>query len=432
MGKIADAYVEIGANTSRFRSAIESLKDQAQSLFDRFTGIEGSGRLFGSLLASGFGKAIVALGAAAAAAAAFAVTLDQIYSRDKAQKFEDSIQGWTQGFRGLQEQVKFTDAKIAEIMGRDATGGNGGWLSISSWKALGERVIGLESMTSQVARNMNNAATASKLFADNLVRAAVAGQQQSDQKMGATFFAGLRKTAGQTEEERINAAAMKNVLDAQGGTRVAEQVLAFLKKNPDLIESGRAPIDQAQEMTGALARGDLATTKLFGDVFDIAGERVKVLAEEFDAATGAAEELQKIEEDRRNRDQKNLLAIGKMQEDLFAEVAKKADDAKKRQEEFLNGQIRQMDRQTKEASKLFVELPEKELEARQKLAEFEQARSDRMRDQFMFADLRTARDRLFTAAVDAKQDNLTASKMRDEISRVVEALGKLQAKWGMQ
>jgi hypothetical protein len=402
MGKIADAYVEVGAKTTGFRAALGGLKGQLGGILDQITGIGGSAEILSAMLASGFGKAILLAGGLAAAAAGVALALDAVFSRDDDQKFADSVAGLTSGFRGLSEEIKNTDKKIAEIMSRDATGGNGGWFSLSSWKALGERVVGIESMTSQIARNMNNAVTASKLFADNLVRGAIGGQMQADQKMGATLFAGLRKTAGQSEEERINAAAMKNVLDAQGGTRVAEQVLSFLRKNPDLVEAGRAPKDQALEMAGALARGDSPTTRLLGDMFDIAGERAKILAEEFESATGAGAELAQIEKDR---------------------IA--------RLKEFADADLQRQQRATEQASKDLLKLEDQQATTTERLAQFQQDRAEQLTKSFQFAGLSESRDRLFTAAQDAKKDELTASKMQQEIDRVVVALDKLKLKWEM-
>jgi hypothetical protein len=414
MGKIADAYVEIGANTSKFRSAIEGLKEEAKSLFDRFTGIEGSGRMLGSLISSGFGKAIIALGATAAAAVTVAYALDQIYSRADDQKFSDSVKGWTAGFRGLNEEVKRTDEKIKAIMERDATGSNGGWRSGSSWKALLERLTGVESMSSQVARNMNNAATASKLFADNMVKAAVAGRDAGFAKQGAAAAAGLMGPAGQREETRINAAAFQRIMDQQGGVRVHEQVLQFLRQNPDLIPQGGTPAIEAKTLTGALMNGDLDATRLFGDIFDIAGERAKVLAEEFDEATGIAQELAKIETD-----------AAKERIELAKEQAR-------RDQEFADAQLRRMERETQTAARDMIRLEDQRATATERLAEFEQERAQKIIDSFMFADLKTARDRLFTAAIDNRKDDLTATKMKDEVTRIVDALGKLQAKWGLQ
>ena len=439
MGKIADAYVEIGANTSKFRNAIESLKEEAKSLFDRFTGIEGSGRLFGSLISSGFGKAIVALGAAAAAVGVVSYALDQLYSRDDDQKFSESVKGWTSGFRGLNEEVKRTDEKIKAIMERDATGGNGGWVSIGSWKALFERLTGVESMSSQVARNMNNAATASKLFADNMVKAAVAGRDAGFAKQGAAAAAGLMGPAGQREEQRINAAAFQRIMDAQGGIRVEEQVLRFLRQNPDLVPRGTAPAIEAKTLTGALMNGDLDATRLFGDVFDIASERAKVLAEEFDEATGRAEELARIEKEAADEKIKTAEFIAREQREFDRMIMKDEEDARKRQleaireqEQFRMGQARAMNRETDQASREWLNLQEQQGEAAARLAEFEKERAQRINDSFMFADLRTARNRLFTAAVDNRRDDLTASKMKDEVTRIVDALGKIQAKWGLQ
>lgn len=402
MGKIADAYVEIGAKTSGFRSALEGLKGQMGGLLDQITGVSGSGAMLSSLLASGFGKAILLAGGLAAAAAATAIALDAVFSRDDDQKFADSVAGLTSGFRGLAEEIKHTDKKIAEIMSRDATGGNGGWFSLSSWKALGERIVGIETMSSQIARNMNNAATASKLFADNLVRGAIAGRDQSLLKRGAEAAAGLRRTAGQQEEMRINAAAFKNVMDEQGGVRVFEQVLDNLRKNPSLVPAGMAPKEEAMRVVGALEEGDLATTKLFGQMFGVAEERAKILADEFEKATGAGKELARIENER---------------------IAK--------EKEFADARLKNQQRQTDQAAKDLIKLEDQHATMTERLAQFQQDRADRLRSSFQFVGLADARDRLFMAAQDAKKDDLTASKMQNEIDRVVKALDSLKLKWDM-
>ena len=402
MGKIADAWVEIGAKTSGFANALQGLKGQLGGVLDSITGVSGSGQMLSSLLAGGFGKVILIAGGLAAAVAAVGYALDQIYSRDDDQKFADSVAGLTSGFRGLSEQIKHTDKKIQDIMSRDATGGNGGWFSLSSWKALGERVIGVETMSSQIARNMNNAVTASKLFADNMVRAAIAGQQQSDQKLGAQAAAGMLKTAGMREEERISTEAFKRVVDVQGGARIFEQLREEFRKNPAMMQAGQSPDEAAKIAVGQLARGEQAATKLFGNLFDLPAERAKVLAEEFDQATGAAGELARMEQDRIDKEK-----------------------------EFADARLKLQQRETEQAAKDMIKLEEQQATMTERLAQFQADRSEQLKKSFQFAGLSEARDRLFMAAQDAKKDELTASKMQGEIDKVVKALDKLQMKWNM-
>ena len=206
-----------------------------------------------------------------------------------------------------------------------------------------------------------------------------------------------------------------------------------------MVPGGSSPAEQAQIATGALIGGDLATTKLFGDAFDIAGERAKVLAEEFDEATGRAEELARIEKEAADEKIKTAEFIAREQREFDRMIMKDEEDARKRQleaireqEQFRMGQARAMNRETDQASREWLNLQEQQGEAAARLAEFEKERAQRINDSFMFADLRTARNRLFTAAVDNRRDDLTASKMKDEVTRIVDALGKIQAKWGLQ
>jgi hypothetical protein len=422
VGKIADAYIELGANDKPFKEKLkdivhsvrrtsfnikESLKeafsaDNVGMLTERLTGSGEAGQVAATLIASGFGKGMIIAGGLAAAVAGVAVALDQVFSRDDDQKFADSVAGLTSGFRGLSEEIKNTDKKIAEIMSRDATGGNGGWFSLSSWKALGERIVGIETMSSQIARNMNNAATASKLFADNLVRGAIGGQMQADQKRGAEAAAGLIQTSGQREEQRINAASFGRVVDQRGGIRIFEELREQFRKNPQLLQGGQSPMEAAQMAFGAMSRGDSATTRQFGDLFGVAEERAKILAEEFEAATGAGAELAQIEKDR----------IAKLKE-------------------FADADLARQQKATEQASKDMLKLEDQQATMSERLAQFQQDRAEQLTKSFQFAGLAEARDRLFMAAQDSKKDELTAGKMQAEIDRVVGALDKLKLKWEM-
>lgn len=402
MGKIADAYVEVGAKTTGFRAALGGLKGQLGGILDQITGVGGSAEILSSMLASGFGKAILLAGGLAVAAAGVALALDAVFSRDDDQKFADSVAGLTSGFRGLSEEIKNTDKKIAEIMSRDATGGNGGWFSLSSWKALGERIVGVETMSSQIARNMANAATASKLFADNLVRGAIGGQMQADQKRGAEAAAGLIQTSGQREEQRINAAAFSQTVDQRGGIRIFEELREQFRKNPGMLQGGQSPMEAAQMAFGAMSRGESGATRQFGDLFNVAEERAKILAEEFETATGAGAELAQIEKDR----------IAKLKE-------------------FADADLARQQRATEQASKDMLKLEDQQATMSERLAEFQQDRAEQLTKSFQFAGLSEARDRLFMAAQDSKKDELTASKMAGEIDKVVKALDSLKLEWGM-
>jgi hypothetical protein len=452
VGKIADAWVAIGAKTNVFTNALANLKNQFgqfastiggafssvfqsltggfASILTQMTGIQGSGQLFVNLLAAGFGKAILAAGLLAAAIAATAYVLDQLYSRSKDQIFADSVAGLTGGFRGLAEEIKHTDEKIKAIMEKDATGGSGGWWSISTWKAIGERVVGIETLTSQIARNMNNAATASKLFADNMVKAAIAAREQSQTKAGASMFAGLRRTAAQQEEERVNAEAMKRVLDEQGGTRVAEKVLDYLRKNPSMVPSGVAPMAEAQRVAGALESGDIEATRMFGDLFDVAGQKAKIAVDEWMKAIPATNELAKLEQDRIENEKDGALFQfdqWKRQQDLVKMVAQEqAKAAQQRRKE-----AEEMNKATEQASKEKLKLEDEQSALAERLAQFQADRAEQLNRSFQFSGLADARDRLFMAAQDSKKDELTASKMQGEIDKVVKALDKLQMKWGM-
>ena len=428
MGAIASAYVEIGADDKPFR---EKLKDLAyegkrlsfnirQGLQEAFsaenvgafvgalTGSGDAGWAAASLISAGFGKAIVAVSAVTAAAAATALALDAVFSRDDDQKFADSVAGLTSGFRGLAEEIKYTDTKIKAIIERDATGGGGGWLDVwnsktrEGWKALGERILGVETMTSQIARNMNNAVTASKLFADNLVRGALAGKEQSYQKKGAEAMAGLILSAPEKEIQRQNATAFQRALDVTGGGISAQRLLKFFRENPSELQAGQSPMEAAQAALGALMDGSAEAAEKFGHLFGLAEEKAKLAVDEWMKAIPATNELAKLEE---------------------ARIA--------RTKEFADAQIKRQQRETEQAARDLTRLEEQRGSMEERLAQFQQDRADRLAGAFQFAGIKEARDRLFMAAQDAKKDELTASKMQGEIDRVVKALYSLKLKWEM-
>ncbi len=450
MGKIADAYVEIGADDKPFREQLkdlsysvrrmsfnirESLKeafsaDNIGNLVTALTGSGDAGWVASGLISAGFGKAMLVISGVTAAAAAAALALDAVFSRDDDQKFADSVAGLSSGFRGLAEEIKYTDGKIKELMEADATGGGGGWISVSSWKALGERILGIETLTSQIARNMDNAVTASKLFADNMVRAAMAGQQQADQRKGAEAAAGLILSAPEKRIQQQNAAAFQRTLDINGGAISFNRLREFFRSNPNELEPRQSPMEAAQNAFGALQRGDPQAAERFGQIFGLAEEKAKMAVDEWLKAIPATNELAKLEEQRIER-QKDA---AKAQFDLHnREVgwAKWLTQEQEKQATARRKEADEMNRKTEQAARDIGNLQDQEGNLKDRLAEFQQDRADRLRDSFQFAGLGEARDRLFMAAQDAKKDDLTASKMQTEIDRVVKALDALKLKWEM-
>lgn len=450
MGKIADAYVEIGADDKPFREQLkdlsysvrrmsfnirESLKeafsaDNIGNLVTALTGSGDAGWVASGLISAGFGKAMLVISGVTAAASAAALALDAVFSRDDDQKFADSVAGLSSGFRGLAEEIKYTDGKIKEIMEADATGGGGGWISVSSWKALGERILGIETLTSQIARNMDNAVTASKLFADNMVRAAMAGQQQADQRKGAEAAAGLILSAPEKRIQQQNAAAFQRTLDINGGAISFNRLREFFRSNPNELEPRQSPMEAAQNAFGALQRGDPQAVERFGQIFGLAEEKAKMAVDEWLKAIPATNELAKLEEQRIERQKDAAMA----QFDLHnREVgwAKWLTQEQEKQATARRKEADEMNRKTEQAARDIGNLQDQEGNLKDRLAEFQQDRADRLRDSFQFAGLGEARDRLFMAAQDAKKDDLTASKMQTEIDRVVKALDALKLKWEM-
>lgn len=450
MGKIADAYVEIGADDKPFREQLkdlsysvrrmsfnirESLKeafsaDNIGNLVTALTGSGDAGWIASGLISAGFGKAMLVISGVTAAASAAALALDAVFSRDDDQKFADSVAGLSSGFRGLAEEIKYTDGKIKEIMEADATGGGGGWISVSSWKALGERILGIETLTSQIARNMDNAVTASKLFADNMVRAAMAGQEQAFERKGAEAAAGLILSAPERRMQEQNAAAFQRTLDVNGGAISIQRLTRFFEQNPAQVQPGQDPRAAAFGAFGRLQAGDPQAAERFGQIFGLAEEKAKMAVDEWLKAIPATNELAKLEEQRIERQKDAALFqfdMAQRQHSILKMIAEdQARAAKARQKE-----IDEANKRTEQASKEMLQREDDVEKARFRMAEFEISQADKRRSMFNFQSLSQARDNLFNAAMDNRKDELTGAKMQTEIDRVVKALETFKLRWNM-
>lgn len=433
MGKIADAYVEVAADDAKFKSQVANLGKEidagmarskgaaSRALLDISRGVQdfSAAGIMGIVnnvegitrsVATAMGKsASVAAGVAGGltlVAVGFQVAaplLKQLTEEtskffglwtSNAEKVRTSVIGLMDGGSGLRAMSEELKAQAEFLQGRsDKVGG----MKID----FISRAMGFKGVDqSAMENNQRRAIEASALMSQAFEKAAEAAFHMAAAQRGAA--AQFDRTTGQRDAGRLNQELFQAAVDKMGGgdnlrTKIEMEARRQLGMNKT----------QSRELYGRFSMGDIPATQQVEKLLNLSAERARIMADDFEKATGAAAEIARIENDRVQKDKQS------------AEQARAA-------------QVSWMERKTQQAAKDLVELPEKENKLRERLAEFEADRSDRMRKSFMFAGLSEARDKLFTAATDNRQDTLTASKMSDEIDKVVNALKELKADWNMR
>ena len=433
MGKIADAYVEIAAEDAKFKAQVAGLGKEIDAGMQRSKGAASRALLDVSRGVQDFASAGImgivnnvegiarstatAMGKSAQVAAGIAGGLTLVavgfqvaapllkQLSEETRKFfgywisgsdavRNSVTGMMDGGSGLRamseelkKQSEFLQNRSDEV---------GGWNVDFISRAMGLKGIDEKALEN----NQRRAIEASALMSQAFEKAAQAAFHLEAAQRGAA--AQFNRTTGQKDAERLNRDLFQAAVDKMGGgdnlrTKIETEARLQLGMNKS----------QSRELYGRFSMGDIPATQQVERILGLAAERAKIMSDDFEKATGAAAELARIENDRIENDRKS------------AEQARAS-------------QISWMERQTQQAARDFVALPDQEEKARARLAEFESDRADKMRRSFMFASLSDARDKLFTAATDNRQDVLTASKMQGEIDKVVKALEKLNVKWNMQ
>lgn len=433
MGKIADAFVEISADQSKLDRQIsqigKSVNDNLQAtraatsraLLDVSRGVQdfAAAGIMGVVNnVEGIARNVAtAMGKSASSAAGLAGGLTmlavgvQVMSpllsqlRVETQKFfglwkseadtlRTSVTGLMEGGSGLKAMSAELQKQSEFLQGRsDKVGGMKiDFISRAmGFKGVDERAL---------ENNQRRAIEATALMSRAFETAANASFQLAAAQRGAS--AQFDMTTGQKDETRINSQLFQAAVDRFGGgdnlrTKIESEARQQLGMNRT----------QSRELYGRFSMGDIPATRQIEKLLDLTTEKARILADDWERATGSAEELRRIEN-------------------------AKAADEKRRADEFQAAQIARMTRDTQKAAIDFVELPEKRDRLEERLADFETDRAERLKRSFNFASLADARDRMFMAATDSKKDELTASKMRTEIQEVVKAIRDLNVKWGMQ
>lgn len=131
-------------------------------------------------------------------------------------------------------------------------------------------------------------------------------------------------TTNQKGETQINQQLFQAAVDKYGG---GENLRTKIEQAG--IQNGMKKTD-ADELYGKFATGDIAATKAVESMVNLTAERTRLMAEDFERATGSAEELKRIENDKA---QEAKAELQRQIDDIYEGIVEAADAQTKRVKE---------------------------------------------------------------------------------------------------
>ena len=180
------------------------------------------------------------------------------------------------------------------------------------------RAVGLGSNEERaLANNMRRGVEATALMSQAFEQAAQGSKELAAAQRGAA--AKLDQTTGQKEQTGINRLLFQAALDASGGGENLRTRIEMAAMNRGMNRT------QGRELYGGFAAGDLQATQQVESMLNLATEKAKVLADDFEKATGSAAELARIEKEKNQQIGED---IDKMVKDELERQALQAKAAK--------------------------------------------------------------------------------------------------------
>ena len=180
------------------------------------------------------------------------------------------------------------------------------------------RAVGLGSNEERaLANNMRRGVEATALMSQAFEQAAQGSKELAAAQRGAA--AKLDQTTGQKEQTGVNRLLFQAALDASGGGENLRTRIEMAAMNRGMNRT------QGRELYGGFAAGDLQATQQVESMLNLATEKAKVLADDFEKATGSAAELARIEKE---KNQQIGEEIDKMVKDELERQALQAKAAK--------------------------------------------------------------------------------------------------------
>ena len=152
------------------------------------------------------------------------------------------------------------------------------------------RAVGLGSNEERaLANNMRRGVEATALMSQAFEQAAQGSKELAAAQRGAA--AKLDQTTGQREQAGINRLLFQAAIDASGGGDNLRSRIEMAAMNRGMTRT------QGRELYGGFAAGDLQATQQVESMLNLATEKAKVLADDYERVTGSAAELRRIEEE---------------------------------------------------------------------------------------------------------------------------------------
>lgn len=317
-----------------------------------------------------------------------------------AEKAAMSVKGMASGGLGFSARAEAKKADVDFLLARDDTP--------SKWNAL-SRAVGLSADAAEAtARNLDRSVRATAAMSESMELQAKAAVESRRLQRGSTAFSD--KTTDQQDQERINKELYQTAVDKYGGGENLRYKLETEGRRRGMNKT------DARTLYGGFAEGDTASTNQVLSMLDLASEKAKLMAEDFDRATGAADELAKIEYEAAQEAER---AFDREVESIFKGIAEAAD----KHAETVKARNKSIGRE-------FDQMVKDELE-RQGLQKQEadiRANIDQMNSQRYRTEIIGGADafmRNFTAGTSEDPVVKAIDKQTEELSQVLERLKEL-------
>jgi hypothetical protein len=130
------------------------------------------------------------------------------------------------------------------------------------------------------------------LIADSAKATTQAKLEQT--RISASGLAAFDKTTAEKEQQEVNKKIYQAAVDKYGGGEAVAKRLDFMDEY------------HGKETYGGFKEGDIQASQKAIEMLGMAAEKTKILAEEFERATGSAEELARIETQKQNQENKKI------------------------------------------------------------------------------------------------------------------------------
>lgn len=231
-----------------------------------------------------------------------------------AEKASSSVRGMSGGGMGFAAQAEAHKANSEFLLNRDD--------SPSSWNYLSRMTGTMADGAEAMARNMDRAIRATAEISQAFELGAKASRDARWLQSGSTSEFDL--TTSRKQQSVLNRELFQAAIDKYGSGDNLRTRIEVAARNAGMNKT------QARELYGGFKEGDFGATRQVESMLDLAAEKAKVMAEDFERATGSAEELKRIENDKA---QEAKAELQRQIDDIYEGIVEAADAQTKRAKE---------------------------------------------------------------------------------------------------